>query len=107
MLAGHQVLSGDHAGSFYVRFDHLSPGEGYESSGYTEDAVYGVLGLMAVDGLVFDEETVLDFEIEIQTAKEVLLMSVTDSGYVYEHIWSPGNTFYTYGGELLQTVADN
>lgn len=107
ILASHQVLSGDRTGSFYVRFDHLSPGDGYEGSGYTEDTVYGVLGLMVIDGLILDEETVLDFEMEIQAARDVLSLSVVDSGYVYEHIWSPGNTFYTYGGELLQTITDN
>jgi hypothetical protein len=106
ILANHQVLSGDHAGSFYVRFDHASPGDGFEQSGYTEDTIYGILGLVAADGLMISDETELDFDVEIQTARDVLSMSATDGGYVYEHIWSGSRTFYTFGGELLQAISD-
>lgn len=105
LLVSNQVESGDEAGSFYVKFDHTSPGIGSEVSGYTEDTIYGVLGLEACNGLVIDD-TVLDFSTNIQNAKDVLYLSVLPAGYVGAHIWSGGDrVYYTYGGELLQAIS--
>ena len=108
LLLSHQADSGGYAGSFYVRFDHDSPGEGYEASGYTEDTIYSVLGLIAADGLITVDETELDFDAEIQSAREALAIAVSENGFVMEHIsqdyWSGGHAYYAFGGELLQTM---
>ncbi len=104
LLLSHQADSGEYAGSFYVRFDHASPGEGYEASGYTEDTIYSVLGLIAADGLITADETELDFDAEIQSAREALAIAVSPSGFVREHIWSGDYVYYAFGGELLQTM---
>jgi hypothetical protein len=98
MLASHQVVSGQYAGSFYYRFDHTSTGEGYEPSGYTEDTILGLLGLMAA------ATPERDFYDQIMAAKEVLCQPVASDGIVYEHIWSGGASYYTYGGEVLETL---
>lgn len=104
LLLSHQADSGEHAGSFYVRFDHAPPGEGYEASGYTEDTIYSVLGLIAADGLITADETELDFDVEIQIAREALSIAVSESGFVMEHIWLGNHVYYAFGGELLQTM---
>lgn len=105
MLSTHQVLSGDYEGSFTVRFDHASPGEGYEAGGYTEDTIYGLLGLVAADGLITADGIELDFDAEIQNARDVLAISVSPSGFVQNHIWLRSPVYHTFGGELLQTAA--
>lgn len=107
MLASHQVPSGDRADCFFVKFDHTSPGAGSEICGYTEDAIYGVLGLAECNGLIMDDETELDFSANVKNAREVLTLSVSPSGYVGAHIWSSGErVYYTYGGELLQAICE-
>jgi hypothetical protein len=124
LLAAHQVISGQYTGSFYVRFDHTAPGPGYEAAGYTEDTIFGLLGLIAadaigsIDGTELTEDAGLvneigegsdvnwDFEKEIKNAREVLCMSVQKSGLVEEHIWSGSQTYYFFGGELLQTFSE-
>ncbi len=110
MLSTHQVISGEHTNSFYVRFDHTSPGPGYEASGYTEDTIFSLLGLIAANaagptngaGEVNDARW--NFEEEIQNAREVLVKAVHQSGMVQEHIWSGSQMYYVFGGELLQTL---
>lgn len=106
ILASHQVLtpsdpnltpSAPNVGTFYHRFDHAPAGEGFEASGYTEDTIFGLLGLIAA---ATDER---DFNEEILSAKVSLCSPVSSDGIVYEHI-SGGASYYTYGGELLQAI---
>ena len=99
VLAGHQVADGDYAGSFYYRFDHTGPG-GTAPSGFTEDAVFGTLGLMAAD----DADPGLSYDDEILAARTVLAAGVATIGSVYEHIWSGGATYHAYAGETLQAL---
>jgi hypothetical protein len=101
ILAGHQVLSGDYAGSFYHRFDHTPAGEGYEASGYTEDTIFGVLGLLAAN----KADSKLDLWANILLGRTALASGVDADGAVYEHIWSKGALYYTYGGEMLQAFS--
>ena len=64
MLAKHQVRSGDFARSFYVRYDHTSPGEGYYDAGYTEDTIFGLLGLISANNYredINDINDIIDF----------------------------------------------
>lgn len=100
MLASHQVPtdSGEYAGSFYHRFDHAPVSEDFEPAGYTEDTIFGLLGLIAA------ATAERDFSGEIVGAKEMLCQPVTSDGIVYEHIWSGGESYYTYGGEMLQAI---
>jgi hypothetical protein len=112
ILASHQVPDGDYAGSFYVRYDHAAPGLGFQDSGYTEDTIFGVLGLIAVDALGqtdepgVDDETGWDFDGEIQSAREVLAQSVHQSGMVQDHIWLGSSLYYVFGGEMLQAFTE-
>ena len=109
LLSSHQVLSGEYAGSFYYRFDHTSPGPDSEASGYTEDTIFGVMGLIAANEVIVEpesEEAGWDFEQEIQNAREALTASVSPSGFVWSHIWARtgSQVFYVYGGELLEAL---
>jgi len=101
LLAGHQVGSGDNAGSFFWRFDHAAPSPG-DPSGFTEDTVFGILGLLAADaanpGLGFDDE--------ILAARLVLASGVAGDGTMYEHIWSGGANYHVYAGETLQALPE-
>lgn len=96
LIGSHQVVSGAYAGSFYHRFDHTAAGAGYEASGYTEDAVFGTLGLIASGGSTID----------IQAGRSALASGVASNGNVYEHLWSGGALYYTYGGEVLQAIPE-
>ncbi len=96
LLDSYQVDSGAYAGSFYHRFDHTAAGAGYEASGYTEDAVFGTLGLIASGGSASD----------IQAARVALASGVNSAGDVYEHIWLGGDSYYVYGGEVLQAIPE-
>jgi hypothetical protein len=100
ILVSHLVLipSEEKAGTFYHRFDHTPAGEGFEASGYTEDTIFGLLGLMAA------ATAERDFYEEIVGAQVMLCLPVTSDGIVYEHVPSGGASYYTYGGEMLQAI---
>jgi len=100
LLSGHQVLLGEYPGTFYHRFDHAAAGEGFEASGYTEDTIFGLLGLLAADDAGWD------FDVQTIGGIAVLTWPVTSDGVIYEHIWSGGAAYYTYGGELLQVIPE-
>lgn len=109
LLSTHQVLSGEYAGSFYVRFDHAVPGPGYEAAGYTEDTIFGLLGLIGANAIEATDDVndlSWDFEDEIQNAREVVVKSVHLSGLVQEHIWLGTHMYYLFAGELLQTLSE-
>jgi hypothetical protein len=109
LLSTHQVLSGEYAGSFYVRFDHAVPGPGYEAAGYTEDTIFGLLGLIGANAIEATDDVndlSRDFEDEIQNAREVVVKSVHLSGLVQEHIWLGTHMYYLFAGELLQTLSE-
>jgi len=101
LLAGHQVTSGDNADSFFWRFDHTAPGGG-DPSGFTEDTVFGTLGLIAAN----DANPALAFDDEILAARLVLASGVAGDGKMYEHIWSGGADYHTYAGETLQALPE-
>jgi hypothetical protein len=101
LLAGHQVTSGDNAGSFFWRFDHTAPGGG-DPSGFTEDTAFGTLGLIAAD----NGNPALGYDDEILTARTVLAGGVGGDGKVYEHIWSGGANYHVYAGETLQALPE-
>ena len=112
ILADHQVADGEYAGSFYVRFDHTAPGLGYEVAGYTEDTIFGLLGLIGADALEdmndpeADDRTGWYFDKEIQSAREVLANAVHQSGLVQNHIWLGTDMYFVFSGEMLQAFSE-
>lgn len=111
ILAGHQVADGAYRGSFYWRLDH---GDDMVSAaeGYTEDSVYGALGLLAADA-----DGAFDYTDEILMARAVLTngdsygvvppdLGVQSSGVVYDHIWYPSYAHYAFMGETLQALPE-
>ena len=123
MLSSHQVISGENAGSFYIRFDHTPPGPGYDESGYTEDTIFCLLGLLAANNVetindgeldvnvTVDNTPRWDFDEEIQNARDVLSEAVSPGGRVRAkindplHLWV-SDVYYFFGGELLQTLVE-
>jgi len=104
MLAGQQVPEGEpFAGSFYWRLDHTDGGTGGVIAGYTEDAVFGALGLVAVASNDADggsEET----REAIIAARSALLDGIDENGQVYEHLARQGAMYNTFSGEMLQVL---
>jgi hypothetical protein len=99
ILLGHQVPEDDpNEGSFYWRFDHSNGGfERDEAAGYTEDAVYGTLGLIASMPYMALRRNICD-------AQTFLLNSFGLDGIVYDHLKLQEYDFYTYAGEVLQAL---
>ena len=95
-LLSHQVPTGEeYAGSFYWRFDHLY------GSGYTEDTIYSLLGLVAV----VHQNPQESYASAIQAARQILPIGVDDvDGKVAEHIWNSGVPYHAYAGEMLQAL---
>ena len=90
-----------HPGTFYYRFDHAptaGAGGDFVASGFTEDTIFGLLGLMAVA----TAET--DFYEEVEGAQVILCQPVASSGIVYEHIFRGGEIYYVYAGGMLQAL---
>ena len=113
LLASHQVPEGEpFAGAFYWRFDHTAGDtEGIEA-GYTEDAIYGVLGLTAVamQETAMDEvegegsQLKHDFDEAIQAGRDMLLQGIDEEGVVYGHLSLVGAARYAFAGEMLQAL---
>lgn len=104
LLAAHQVPEGEpFAGSFYWRFDHTDGGTGGVTAGYTEDAIFGTLGLVAaasksVGGV--GEET----DQAIRTARDALLSGIDEEGRVHEHLAQQGLVYNVFAGEMLEVL---
>jgi hypothetical protein len=102
LLLSHQVPSQLYAGSFYWRFDHSDGGLAQADSGYTEDTIFGTLGLIAAA----DANPDLDMDAAILAARQALLDGVYGGGIVYNHLWLKGTIYYTYAGEMLQVIRE-
>lgn len=90
-------------GWFYWRFDHARAGKPLkEAAGYTEDTIFGTLGLVAA----FAADPSLDLEDPILVARQALLEGIDDDGKVYEHLSLKGKVYYTYAGEMLQALGE-
>ena len=100
-LLSHLVTSptDEIAGTFYHRFDHTPAGEDFKASGYCEDTIFAMLGLMAA------ATAEKDFYEEILDAQVMLCLPVTSDGIVYERIiQSVGASYYVYSGDMLQAL---
>lgn len=99
LLAGHQVPG---EGAFYWRFDHGDGGSGEPVSGYTEDAIFGTLGLIAASGA----NPVLEVDDAILAGRQVLLDSISSEGKVWERLSQEGSVYYAYAGEMLTVLGE-
>ncbi len=103
ILLSHQVLDGQaNTGSFYWRFDHA--GDGDDASGYTEDTVFGLLGLKAVADS--DDATSAVAASAIAAAEAALANGIGASGKVYEHLSGEGELYYSYAAEVLMALRE-
>ena len=102
ILLSHSVISPTEGlvGTFYHRFDHTPAGEGFKASGYVEDTVFALLGLMAA---ATAEE---NFYEEILGAQVMLCLPILSDGIVYEHIIQSvgGESYYVFGGDMLRAL---
>ncbi len=103
LLLSHQVPDGEpYGGSFYWRFDHAAGSEGGAAAGFTEDAVYGALGLVAAASLADPNDDKM--EQAITAVNEAILKGVDAEGRVYEHLSRQGATYNLFAGEVLQAL---
>jgi len=105
ILRSHQVPTGEtFGGSFFWRFDHTSGGLDSAAAGYTEDTIYGALGLTAAASL--NDESPQDLKDAVTAAREVLLQGVDAEGRVYEHLALAGATYHAFAGEMIQVLCE-
>ena len=97
MLLSHQKSSGDHAGSFYWQFGHLSPPD--PCYGYTDDTVFGTLGLMAADSAGSG-----DYSQPISLGRREASLGVDSDGRVYDHLWLGAIDRHYFAGDALRLM---
>lgn len=104
LLLGHQVPAGElFGGSFYWRFDHSGGPEGGVAAGYTEDTIFGLLGLVAAAAQ--DSNLPVEERADaIEAAQEVLLSGIDEEGYVHAHLSQLGQAYHAFAGEMLQAL---
>jgi hypothetical protein len=104
LLLSHQVPDGDpnQQGSFYWRFDHGNVGSESGVAGYTEDTIFGALGLAAAAKANPD----MDLNAALIAARKALLQGIDPEGKVYEHLSQTGAIHSVYAGEMLQALCE-
>jgi len=104
LLLSHQVPAGQlYAGSFYWRFDHTNGGSPSNvAAGYTEDAIFGTLGLSAA----YRANPDTNVDVAILAARQALLSGIYEGGKVYEHLWQKDTLHYAYAGEMLEVLGE-
>ncbi len=101
LVMSHQVPPGqDSAGCFYRRLDHAEDDAGL-LCGYTEDAVYAVLGLQACAAA----GSPTDVSIPVRETEVLLLAAPDADGVVCQFLDQTGSKHPVYAGELLQALA--
>ncbi len=104
LLLSHQVPEGEpFEGSFYWHFDHADTEIDFLAGGWTEDAIFGTLGLVAAASGQ-EGEPAEELEKAVEAAYAVLLEASDAEGKVVEHLSGIGEGYYTYAGELLQAL---
>lgn len=104
LLAGHQVgPEGISPGSFYWRFDHGDMGEAGLESGYTEDLVFGVLGLVAAKKACADSDC--DVDAAIDAGQAALLQAMETLVTAQVHLWLPSADSLVCSGEVLTCIS--
>jgi hypothetical protein len=103
LLLSHQIPEGEpFAGSFYWRLGHGTTGVDALAGGWTEDAVFCTLGLVAASAQ--DGEFAGRLDKAIDAAYAALLAGSNAEGMVFEHLSGAGSSYFTYAGELLQAL---
>jgi len=82
------------SGGFYWRFDH-DTAPGYPAYGYTEDTIFGTLGLMA-------SASYGSYDVEIQKGIAAVLSGFLADGSMGDHLWEPSFTAHVFAGEALR-----
>jgi len=94
ILVGHQEPT---TGGFYWRFDH-DTAPGYPAYGYTEDSVFGTLGLMASGSYG-------SYDVEIRKGIDAVLSGFKGDGSMEEHLWQGTFAAHVFAGEALRLMA--
>lgn len=94
LLLAQQVAGGPEAGAFYADFAH-------SDGGYTEDTVYGTLGLMASAAA-----GVAGLGNAVAAGQASLIAGVDTDGMVFEHVSQTGGSLNLYAGETLQAIPE-
>jgi hypothetical protein len=103
MLLSHQVPAGQEGqGSFYWRIDHGTTSTAL-AMGYTDDTVYGTLGLVAAYNN--NPTKYKNLKDAIALAQGALLGGVAEDGTVYEHLSQVGEKMSGYGAKMIQALA--
>jgi hypothetical protein len=101
LLEDHQVPPGeDFAGSFYWRFDHSDGETGGPVSGYTEDLVFGTLGLVAAKR----SDPQLAVDAAISNAHKTLLSGLQGQDLARQHLWFTSESYHFYTAEVLRAL---
>jgi hypothetical protein len=100
VLVSHQVpQDGFDPGSFFWRFDHSMDDPNVVAEGYTQDAIFAVLGLYAVAD---DNPAIVPaLEASIVDAVKAVIGSLGTDGIVYEHLSLGGQASYVYAAQML------
>jgi hypothetical protein len=106
LLLSHQVPAGQPgAGGFYWRFDHADGGSAESQAwGYTEDTIFGTLGLIAASKSGSEDDP--NLVQAILSAREVLTTGVSPDGVVFELLSQEGSIYYVYAGEMLTVLSE-
>lgn len=78
------------SGGFYWRFDHAW---GY---GYTEDTIFGTLGLISAD------TTAHIYAAAILSGRNAVEAGIANDGSMKDHLWAGTWTYHVYAGEALR-----
>ncbi len=99
--------SDSNTGSFYWRFDHTDGAGNWDgdTNGFTEDNIFGVLGLAAALEDDPDRSNAAQIAERIADTKWLLPYGIDIDGSVWGHLWlgSPKHTFYA--GEMLTALS--
>ena len=104
LLLRYQIPEGElFAGSFYWHFDHSTRENSVLVGGWTEDTVYGTLGLVQAASRQEDIPAE-ELDAAILAAYTALLYGPDAEGRVCEHLAGLGETYHAYAGEVLQAL---
>jgi hypothetical protein len=100
VLVSHQVpKDGFDPGSFFWRFNHSVDDPNVVAEGYTQDAIFAVLGLYAV--AEDNPEIVPALQASIVNGVKAVIGSLGEDGMVYEHLSLGGQASYVYAAQML------
>lgn len=102
-LVAHQVAAdGYDPGSFFWELDHGLDDPNTVAEGYTQDAIFAVLGLYAIADA--HPELVPALQAPLINGLKAILGSLGTDGLVYEHLSLGGQASYVYAAQILLLV---